>query len=113
MLGIEKSFTLYYTVLMSYFIIFAFHFSHFTPFLCDIYIRLTTTCTVRAYVGVDLLPPGGSLIVQCSSVMESSSNFYDLADLASELESTEYSLLRFPAKMCCDWFAGFLGLPTV
>ncbi len=39
-------------------------------------------CTVRAYVGVDLLPPGGSLIVQCSSVMESSSNFYDLADLA-------------------------------
>ena len=72
-------------------------------------------CTVRAYVGVDLLPPGGSLIVQCSSVMESSSNFYDLADLAdlAELESTEYSQLRFPAKMCCDWFAGFLGLPTV
>ena len=56
----RKIVTIYYTVLMSYFIIFAFH--------------LTTinTCIVRAYVGVDLdlLPPGGSLIVQCSSVGE-------------------------------------------
>ena len=93
-----------------------FLFSLFTFHTFSIYIRLTTinTCILRAYVGVDLLPPGGSLIVQCSSVMESSSNFYDLAELERcRAQSIRYSQLRFPAKMCCDWFAGFLGLPTV